>query len=475
MAADNIVNPKEYMLKNGMKVLLLEDHNSPLVVCRLYLKVGSVYENIGKSGISHMLEHMMFKGTKRIGVLDTAASFSLETKIDSLFRLSDSYYAKGDTAQFTKIRALAKTVSDSQRTFHKNNELWNLYQKEGGTSLNAWTGDDMTAYIVTLPSNKLELFLWLESDRLANPVMREFYTERDVVTEERRLRYENSPYGRYYESLFSTFYEAHPYRIPTIGYMSDIRQLKRDDAFNHFRKFYAPNNAVLVLIGDFFADSAKLQIEKYFSDIPKGEPISPIVTEEPAQIGAKQLVVKKDAAPVITILYRVPSFPDSSIYAIDLASSILSGKSGRLWKKLVDEKGLCTSISASYGLQRYSSYFFIQADLTETANHAEVQKLIVEEVDKLGVYSVSNRELLKVKNIAEADMINALRSNERLADQLAWAENTAGSWNFLNEYSKRTSEVTADMLQKTAKKWLIEKNMTIGWLIREKSIEESVK
>ncbi|MBL8028176.1 MAG: insulinase family protein [Fibrobacteres bacterium] len=472
-SADDIIKPREHILKNGMKIILIEDRNSPLVVCRLYYKVGSVNETIGKSGISHMLEHMMFKGTKKIGVADTLKSAALEKIIDSLYRKSDSLFAAGDTSGFAKIKTSAKAVADSQRSFHKNNELWNLYQKEGGTALNAWTGDDMTAYIVTLPSNKLELFLWLESDRMANPVMREFYTERDVVIEERRLRYENSPYGRYYETLFSTFFEAHPYRIPTIGYMSDLQQLKRDDAFNHFRTYYAPNNSFLVLIGDFKSDSAIAAVERYFSPIPKGPTLPQVVTKEPEQIGTKKIEVKKDASPVVSFVYKAPLLGDPDIYSIDLASSILSGKSGRLWRTLVDKKGLCSSVSASFGLQRYASYFFIQAELTENASHDEVEKVILEEIKLLSVAPVSTRELEKVKNIAESDNINGLRNNENLADKIAWAENTADSWRFLNEYLGKIQSVTPDELKKAASKWLTEKNLTEGRVIRIKETGSS--
>ncbi len=471
--AEEIIKPTEHILQNGLKVLLIEDRNSPLVVCRLYYNVGSVNEMGGKSGLSHMLEHMMFKGTRKIGVKDTAASFALEGKIDSLFRLSDKIRESGNLALYDSIRAEARSIADSQRTFHKNNELWDLYQKEGGTFLNAWTGADMTAYIVTLPSNKLELFLWLESDRMSNPVMREFYTERDVVAEERRMRYEDSPYGRYYETLFASFYEAHPYRIPTIGYSSDIMQLTRDDAFNHFNQYYVPNNAFMVLIGDFNKDSVITKVKQYFSEIKPREINSIPITKEPEQIGEKRLKVKKDAGPLVTVLYKTPPISDSSIYALDLFSTILSGKSGRLWKTLVDKKRLCASVSAGFGLRRYGSYFYIQADLMESASHAEVEEIIFSEINRLTKEEVSERELQKVKNQAEADYINGLRSNERLADQLAWAENSAGSWRFLNTYRLKISETKSNDITTAISKWITEKNRTTGWLIREKGEEIS--
>lgn len=471
LSAEELLNAREHTLKNGLKVLLVEDHHSPLIVSRLYFKVGSVNETIGKSGISHMLEHMMFKGTKRMGVADTAASFKLEPKIDSLFRVADALNAAGDSAKYAEVRTLARKTADEQRAFHKNNELWDLYQKEGGTSLNAWTGDDMTAYIVTLPSSKLELFLWLESDRMLNPVMREFYTERDVVIEERRMRYEDSPYGRFYETLFSTFYEAHPYRIPTIGYMSDLKQLKRDDAFNHFRKYYTPNNAMLILVGDFNSDSALKQVDRYFGSIPRGPALDPVVTHEPIQIGQKRITVKKDAAPIVMILFPGPEIHDSALFPLDLSSSILSGKSGRLWKKLVDGKKLCTSISASLSPQKYGGYFMIQAELTEEAKPAEVEQIIFEELATLRQTPVSERELEKVKNQAEADRIRGLRSNEGLADQLAWAENAAGSWRFLNLYANGIRGVTKEHIQVVATRYLTEKNSTVGTLVREKTPE----
>jgi len=202
----DLVQVKEHNLNNGLRVLFVEDHNTPLVVCRLYYKVGSVCENIGKTGLSHMLEHMMFKGTKKVGVSDFAKEQAYTPAIDSLFLLADAARDQDDTVHMALYKKEAEALVEKQRQCIKNNELWSLYQKEGGTNLNAYTSNLMTAYIVTLPSNKIELFMWLESDRMANPVMREFYTERDVVMEERRLRTDDNPTSLVHEALNSAMF-----------------------------------------------------------------------------------------------------------------------------------------------------------------------------------------------------------------------------------------------------------------------------
>ncbi len=465
--SESLLNVKEHILNNGLKVLIVEDHKSPLTVCRLYYKVGSVYENIGKSGLSHMLEHMMFKGTETIGVTDFSKEQKNVTKIDSLFRLSDNAYSRGDSTGFQKYKSEAMKYVDDSRKYIKNNELWGLYQKEGGTALNAWTGDNMTAYIVTLPSNKVELFMWLESDRMAHPVMREFYTERDVVMEERRLRYENSPYGRFYESLSSMLFEAHPYRIPTIGYMSDLHHLTRADAFNHFKKFYAPNNAVLILVGDIKEADVLQMVRKYFGNIQKGPEIEPLFTTDPEPIGQKRLIVKKNVAPILEIFFKVPALGKKDVFPLNIIEGVLNGKSGRLYKTLVRDKKFATDVSAGNIVQNYTSFFMVHADLVEGVSPDKVEAEIWNELNKLSTDLISVRELEKVKNNVTAEQINLMRSNEGLADRLAFYE-IGGDWKWINSYLTDMNEVTREEVRDVAKQYFTEKNSIIGIVEKDK-------
>ncbi|MFH0922219.1 MAG: pitrilysin family protein [Fibrobacterota bacterium] len=461
-----LVDAREHRLQNGLKVLIVEDKSAPQVVCRLYFKVGSTYENIGKTGLSHMLEHMMFKGTKKVGVIDFAKEQVFVRPVDSLFRLSDAALDRGDTVAFTTLKQQAVALTERQRVYMKNNELWGLYQKEGGTDLNAWTGDFMTAYIVTLPSNKLELFCWLESDRMANPVMREFYTERDVVMEERRLRYENSPYGRYWESLSGLVFEAHPYRIPTIGTMGDVRHLTMDDAFGHFKRYYTPNNALLVLAGDLREKEALALVTRYFGLIPRGPEVTGPLAFEPEQAGLKRITVKKDVGPRLDVLYKTPALGEKESYAFDIVEGVLSGKSGRLYKRLVLEKKLATSVSASHQAQKWVSLLTVSADLVQGADPAAAERVVLDEIAKLRDSLVTDHELEKVKNNVTAAQVNGLRTNEMLSDRLAYFE-ICGSWKLINRYADEVKAATPVAVREAARKYLAEKSATVGWVVNE--------
>jgi len=462
--SEPLVNVKEHVLKNGLKVLMVEDHQSPLTVCRLYYKVGSTYEMIGKTGLSHMLEHMMFKGTQNVGVSDFKKEQAFEKRIDSLFVRSDAARDQGDSLLSRQYKNEAMAIAVEQRKVLVNNELWNLYQKNGGTELNAWTSDYLTAYIVTLPRNKTELFMWLESDRMKNPVMREFYPERDVVMEERRLRYENSPYGRYYESLSSMLFEAHPYRIPTIGYMEDLKHLTRDDAFGHFKKYYAPNNAVLILVGDIDEALVLKQVEDYFGPIPRQEAVTEPKTKDPESVGQKRLVVKKKVGPVVDLFFKTPGITDKAVYPLNVLEGVLSGKSGRLFKTLVRDKKLVTDISAGHYVQNWVSYFLIHADVIQGVSHQVVEDEIWKELEKIKIEMISERELEKVKNNTAASQINLLRSNESVADRLAFYE-VGGDWRMLNSYTDEIRAVTREAVMQGAKTYLTEKNSTVGWVV----------
>jgi predicted Zn-dependent peptidase len=463
--AEDLVDVTERVLENGLKVLLVEDHNTPLVVCRLYYKVGSVNENIGKTGLSHMLEHMMFKGTKKIGVRDFTKEQALAARIDSLFSLSDQALEQNDSVAMNRFRTEAMALVEKRREHLKNNELWSLYQEAGGTALNAYTSNLLTAYIVTLPVNKLELFMWLEADRMANPVMREFYTERDVVMEERRLRYENSPYGRYFESLEAMIYETHPLRIPTIGYMSDLRHLSRDDAFNHFKTYYVPNNTVLVLVGDITEARVMPLVNRYFGPVPRGpREIKPVFTRDPKPAGMRRLIVKKDVAPVIDLFFRTPALGHADIFTLDIIEGVLSGKSGRLYKRLVKDLKLAVNVSAGNYISKYVSLFRVQAGLKKGVSHERVEQVIFEELEKLQKEKISFRELEKVKNRVTAAEINGLRSNETLADRLAYYE-IMDSWQLINRFADAVRKVDRDAVQAAARTYFTEKNAVVGHLV----------
>ncbi|MBI5125760.1 MAG: insulinase family protein, partial [Planctomycetes bacterium] len=267
---------KEHVLKNGLKVLTLERHKSPTVSLRIVYKVGSVNERPGITGVSHLFEHMMFKGTKLFGTKDWDVEEPLLKREDELVAATEGERHKGASADQGKIKALETELEEVRKKLKDvtvKDELWSIYMSHGGTGLNASTGEDATFYYCDLPTNKLELWGLIESDRMKNMVLREFYSEKDVVMEERRLRTETSPFGLLLEQLRAATFTAHPYSWPVIGWMSDINALTKEGTKEYFTRYYAPNNAVLIAVGDFQTQEFIKLVEKYFSDIPSQPPI----------------------------------------------------------------------------------------------------------------------------------------------------------------------------------------------------------
>ncbi len=463
-------------LDNGLRVIIVPDTNVAVVSCRLYYFVGSMYEGPGTSGLCHMYEHMMFKGTKRMGTYNYAKEKKIISSIDSLDTFICSLRQQNipeTDSLFSSYRKQIFKLLEEQRQYIKKDEIWETYLNNGGTHLNAWTGDDMTAYIVTLPQNKLELFCWIESDRMQNPVLREFYSEREVVTEERRMRYENRPLNRYWEKLFSLFYIAHPYRLPTIGWMSDIRAYTRAKLRDHINRYYTPDNALIVIVGNTNRDEAMKVICRYFNMIPRAEvPKEEVVTREPMPIGETRFAVKDNAQPRIDILFHTPGYPQNDLYNLDIMEWILSGRSGRLYKRLVNEEQLCTNAGAGNAYKLQDGYFHVWATLKNDADPEKVERILLEEIDKLRSEPPSQKEMERIKNSIQMYFVTRLKSLEGLSDQLAWFERLR-TWKDLIEYPERVKEVTRETIPAIAKKYLIPELKTIGIMLQEKRGSDS--
>ncbi|MCL2259731.1 MAG: insulinase family protein [Fibromonadales bacterium] len=412
LAFSQDIKVRKEVLPNGLTVLLYENKQAPTVACRLFYLTGSVHENPGNSGLAHLLEHMLFKGSEKL----------------------------------------------------KADELWSAYQEAGGTDLNAFTTDLMTAYFVNLPRNKVELFLWLESDRMQNSVMRDFKAERDVVREERRMRYEDPPRGRYRETLRGMIYELYPYRIPTIGWASSIENLTQEQAEEHYRKYYKPRNAILVFAGDFSADSLLPKIHAYFGSIPTGEPFPEIHLKEPEQAGEKRLIVRRnDATPSVDIYFKTPSVEDPAIYALDIAEGVLNGRSGRLYKRLVEEEKLATSANASNNPNKAVSTFSVSVALKPGASHAKAEAIVWEELEKLKKELVNEREFQRVINNAYAAQVRSLTDMAGVATNLAWFE-MYGSYNLYLNWAKSLESVSREAVKNAATHYFTKNNTVTGWM-----------
>ncbi|MBD3392319.1 MAG: insulinase family protein [Chitinivibrionales bacterium] len=454
-------------LGNGLRMIVVPDTNVAVVSCRLYYFVGSMYEGPGTSGLSHMFEHMMFKGTKHLGTTDYRKERRIMEQIDSVAarmrELLDAGASESDPAVQAHRDSIFSLLA-KQRTYIRKDAIWETYLNNGGTHLNAWTADDMTAYIVTLPMNKVELFYWIESDRMKNPVLREFYSERDVVTEERRMRYDNRPLGRYFERLWALFYVAHPYRIPTIGWMSDIRAYTREKLHDHVRRFYTPDNAVIVLVGNIEPAGAMRDIKRYFGGIPRAAtPKKEVVTREPAPIGETRLMVRDDAQGRIDMFFHTPGYGHRDLYALDVVENVLSGRSGRLYRRLVTEEDLCTEAGASNAFRLHDGYFHVWAKLKGESDPAAVEAIMHEEIAALAARPPRKHEMERVKNSIRMSFASRLTSLEGISDQLAWFERL-GSYRDMLQYPAEIASVNAPDVPPVVAAYLKPGHQTIGVL-----------
>lgn len=455
---------RDTVLANGLRVLVHSNPSVPSVSCRLFYATGSVHERPGNTGIAHMLEHMLFKGTRKVGTKDSTQDAVFLPRIDSLNALVKQARRDKDSSRVRLLRQEMDTLAARHRAYFVKDELWQVLREKGGTGLNAFTTDVGTAYFVTLPPQEIETFFWLESDRMSNAVLRDFYAERDVVREERRLRYENRPEGRYWESLERMFWEASPLGNPTIGWPSDIENYDRSLAQEHYKRYYGPQNAVLVLTGAVNPDSAFAMASRYFGPVPAGSRFPEIVTFDPEPAGQKRLAVQRDQAkPRMDILFQTPSIRDREAPAAEVLSGILSGQSGRLYATLVDSLRLCTDIGASHWAQGLASVFLIHAVPAPGADPSRIEAEIWKLLDTLRHAPVSPRELTRVRNQVAMGKLRQMRDMESLATELGFSA-IHGDWKLVNSFPEAVQKVEAEDVRRIAERYLLPERATVGTL-----------
>jgi predicted Zn-dependent peptidase len=459
----------EFTLPNGMRFLVIERHEAPVVSFHTYVNVGSVDDPSGESGIAHMFEHMAFKGTPTIGSKDWPKEKAALAQIEVVYDKLDQEKNKGFRSDPKKIAELEAQVKDaiaSADSYVEENEYDRIVESNGGVGMNASTAEDSTNYFYSFPENRIELWFYLESARFLHPVFREFYKERDVVREERRMRVESNPQGKLVESLLATAFAAHPYRVMPGGWASDIDNFRETEAELFYKKYYTPGNITIGIAGDVNPAEARKLAEKYFGRIPKG-PLPPMVrTIEPVQEGEKRVAVISQAQPFLAIAYKRPSQYSPDDAALDVLSDILSdGRTGLIYKEMVRDKKIALGAGSqdTFPSGKYPSLFLFYVIPSQGHSLEENEKALYSIIDRVKKDKVDDASIQRVRTKLRASLIRKLDSNSGLASELCDYSANYGDWRRLftelEEYNKVTS---ADVLR-VAQKYLIESTRTVAY------------
>ena len=475
---------QEFTLDNGMKFLLVPQPEQATVRAGWIAKVGSANETMGVTGVAHFFEHMMFKGSRTIGTKDAARDQeiidqqeALQEKIRALYKVQRERWRKGEIddpfdpdarpEELVELEARFQQLVEEQRELMVKDEFDRIYTEAGASGMNAGTADDWTIYFITVPSNKLELWFWMESERLLQPVFREFYSERDVVQEERRLRIESTPTGPFDEQLDSMIWTSHPYGMSGIGWMSDLRMLSMADAQRFFETYYAPNNITAALVGNFDPAEVEKLAEKYFGRIPRGQyPVPDLVTLEEPQLAEKRMNAECDCQPQVQVVFHTVPFGHKDSFALDVVDGLLNGQTGRLNKKLVLEQGIASSASCVQDSQKWAGLFYCTAEVRGDATPAELEAALETELSRLATEPIPDEELQKVKNQVVAGSYRRLQSPFYLMLQLLIYDGN-GDWSYLNTWADRTLAVGADDVRRVVEKYFTKENRTVATYLRK--------
>jgi predicted Zn-dependent peptidase len=449
-------------LENGLRIYVLERTSSPTFAALYQFDVGGASDPRGKSGIAHLLEHMMFKGSRSIGTLDADKELPLLAKESELWRAlqeeldrEDDPFRQGDAGKIAALRKEISEVTDAQAKLTVKGEFEELVARAGAVSTNASTGNDATTYYLQLPGNRLETWFRLESDRLLNPVFREFYSERDVVQEERRLRIENSPAGMAREALDSLMFAAHPYGTPVIGWPRDLQRLVREDALAYFTTYYSPSNCVMVLVGDVKVAEVERLAKKYLGSWKRQQMPPRQITAEPEQRGERRRVVEFDAEPQLRVGW--PTVPEGHAdqCALDVLGSVLGGlESSRLDKTAVQRDRIAVSVSTVHDTMRYAGSFVASAVIASGFGPGDFETAVEREIARIQDEGITAEELERAKIGVEVGRVASLKNNLGQAFRIATSVTVSGRTDYAQEYERRIQQVTAEEVKQAARKYL---------------------
>jgi predicted Zn-dependent peptidase len=477
----------EKPLANGMRLLLVERHDEPAIAGGWVAHVGSSNERLGITGIAHLFEHMMFKGTPTIGTKDYKKDLGIiaaqervrdemrqeERKMRAEYRrgaIDDLLKPESKTARYRELEKEFNRLIAEQRDILVTSEFDRIYTGAGGSSMNAFTSEDMTAYFINVPANKIELWMWMESERILHPVFREFYAERDVVFEERRMRTEATPLGRFQEEFTAMFWESSPYAWPIVGWPSDLPAISKAQADDFYSTYYSPQNITLILVGNFQPDKAEALVRKYFERIPRGPNTPPdVVTLEVKQLAEKRMYAEAETNPQVDILWHTAAFQHRDSYPLEILAQILSTRTGRLFKGLVLGSGVATETYADQGSMKWEGLFNAGGEAKEGHTPEEVEQGIYDALEKLKKEEVRPEELQKVKNNFAAGEYRKLSSNYQILMHLI-RNDGEGDWREINEAGPKIQAVTAADVKRVANQYFVKENRAVAIYTRKPAV-----
>jgi predicted Zn-dependent peptidase len=448
-------NVTEFTLENGLTFIVIKRDVAPVVSFMTFVNVGSANEPVGQTGIAHIFEHMAFKGTSFLGTKNWEEEKPVIEAVDKAYQkwLSEKIKTEPDEDKLQELWDEFQKLEEEAKQYVVNNEFSTLLDQEGAVGMNAFTSADATGYFYSLPSNKVELWFSLESDRFLDPVFREFYVEKDVIFEERRERTDSSPLGRLIEEFLSVAFSAHPYKNPVIGWPSDITATTMENTQEFYERFYVPSNITIAIAGDVNPEEIRKMAGTYFDRMPAGEPAPKLSVREPQQRGERRFVIEEESQPIFLKGYKTVSSDHPDSKALQLTASILyQGRTSRLYRRMVTDEKLALAVSGVSGFpgDKYPGIFLLYAFPNQDVGLDEIENVINEEIEKIKNGEVELHELDRVRTQARAGLVRGLANNTGLTFRFAQTHAVTGDWRNVFRDIDRLSEVTLDDIQRVA-------------------------
>ena len=455
-------------LPNGLTVVIYERPEAPVFSFFTHVDVGSVQDPLNKTGLAHMFEHMAFKGTEKIGTTNYAAEKVALQKVEEAYSIYLRERDKRLDRDESKLKQLEKAWRDAiaeANKYVKPNEFGQIVEAEGGEGMNAFTNHDETAYHYSFPANRLELWAYLESERFLQPVMRQFYDERNVVIEERRMRTDSNPIGRLLEQFQTAAFQASEYHRPTVGWMSDLNSFSATDADKFFQEYYVPSNMVIGLAGNVKPAEAMPIIEKYLGRLPAHGKPDERNTVEPPQKSERRVVLQEMSQPLYIEGYHRPDYLSKDDAVYDAIADLMSnGRTSRLYRALVRDKKIASDSAGFTGLpgNKYPHLFAFYAFPIPGHKPEEMEQAIRAEIERLKKEDVTDEELKMIKTRARATLVRGLSDNAGLAQQLAFYQARYGDWRELFRSVDRLEKVSKEDIRRVANQTFTQENRTVG-------------